>query len=187
MSARTSLEDLATMPGDMLTLRSLFVSERLSDRLTAESAEHLRDNGPPCDLLRHFYSQVLSEGEASEIEDLVMQGAECQAIRDLVWAMGLEPSDVRSLESDVHSTEMQIQAADRAASLVCSKNGCPELRIPPSAGRRGHRGIERFGEGQADRGRDVRSKRRGEMGCQEKPGDPATEGRIPSERLEDPV
>ena len=73
--------------------------------------------------------EIIVDRECTQIERLVVQGAQRQAVRFLVGTTRLMPLDVGRLEPDLHVAEPQIMAAHCAAILVRAQHAQPERGI----------------------------------------------------------
>ena len=71
------------------------------------------------------------DGEHAEVEELVMQRAQCESVRLDVGAAGLEPLDMRGFEPDDFASEAKVMPADATAVLVGEENARPERRVAP--------------------------------------------------------
>lgn len=177
-SAGTSPEYLAPVPGDMLGPWALILPAWRQDRLAVKSAENIRDDWTARDFFGDIDPQILTEGEAPQIEHLVVKWAEGEPVRHVVGAVRLEPPNMRGLEADIHSTEIEVESADRALSSVRSEDVWPELRIPTSQRRCGRPFVAEFGRRKPDGFGDIRPDGTGEMGRKEQSGDSFAKVRI---------
>ncbi len=72
------------------------------------SQEYLLDRVGAVHVFRHQEPIVRADGEGAQIEQLVMERAECNAIVHEVRSAGLEPLDVRCVETNGHRSEAKI-------------------------------------------------------------------------------
>ena len=77
----------------------------------------------------HDLVVLRQHGERAQVEDLVVQRAQREAVRHHVRPVGLEPLDVRGFEPDRMAAHAQVVAADAAAVLVGEQHLLPKRGI----------------------------------------------------------
>src|SRR5262249_39196762 len=107
----SALEHLPTVPVEVTRLGSPGGMLRLADRFPVEGKERLLEAGRAVRLIRDE-QDALRDGERPEVERLVVEHAEGQAVVLGLGAAGLVPSDVGSLQGDRHRAEPHVEPAD---------------------------------------------------------------------------
>ena len=93
----------------------------------------------PAQLVGHQHAVIAGLGfetDDSPVERLVVEGAEGEAVGDLVGATMRVPHDVGGIETERRVGKPQVEVADGAPALVGAQYGVAEVRVSPrTAGR----------------------------------------------------
>ena len=80
-------------------------------------------------MLRHAHGVLRGEAESAAVEQHVVEAAQAERVRHHVRALGREPPDVRSVESDRHGVDAAVVPADRTPVLVGEQHSFSKARI----------------------------------------------------------
>src|SRR5262249_19509136 len=134
---------LAAVPIEMLRLRPPVRVLRVAERLAVEGQQRFLEARGAVGLVGDE-EDALPHGKGPEVERLVVQDAEGQAVVLCLRAPGLVPADVRGVQGDRYRAEAHVEPADGAPVLVGPEHSLSEGRVALAAG-------DRRLKGQADR------------------------------------
>ena len=84
-------------------------------------------------MLRDQYSTIVVEADRTAVEDLVVKGAQADAVFGGIRATDRVPSDVSGLEGQVGVAELAVPAADGTAVFVDAEDHLVGIRVSFSA------------------------------------------------------
>lgn len=108
---RGAFEYLVAMPVDEALFRMMFLSHGRVQLSAVMSEQDFVEALASVRLLRNEHATIVAQRERADVEELVMQTAQRDAVLDDVRAARLMPLDVRSFKADRHVADAQIQIA----------------------------------------------------------------------------
>ncbi len=74
--------------------------------------------------------EVVGKGEGAEVKEFVVEGAEGEAVGNVVGSVVCVPLNVGGFKAYGLSVQLQVVAADGALVLVIGKNGLRKVGVP---------------------------------------------------------
>jgi hypothetical protein len=137
-------EDLPPVPAEEAGFRAPLGPLRGPDLLAVVAQQCFLEPRGAVGLVGDEQHAGVVQGEGTQVERLVVQHAQGQAVALLVGAVGLVPADVGRVQGDGHRAQPHVEAAHGAAVLVGRQHPLAELRVAFSQDSDATRAGERY-------------------------------------------